>query len=322
LPNVAPSRVSAGGPARQPSQYEGLARWVAAVRQAAPSPGAVRAQPAPRRSRFGRVVAITGGKGGVGKSNVSLNFSLALAERGGRVLLIDCDSGLGNIDVLLGLCPPRHLGNVMAGECALAEAVVEGPPGLDILPAASGLAALGKATATEANRLLRAVAALDPRPDVVVLDTSAGLGAQVRALLRAVPEVLVVTTPEPTALADAYATLKVARIGNPRARICLLINMADGMREADDAAAGVAAVAERYLGWRPEYLGHLPRDASVPLAVRQQQPFLLWSPGCPAARAVRRAVAAWLHESGPASPAASALGGLGSVLRALWNAKG
>jgi flagellar biosynthesis protein FlhG len=243
-----------------------------------------------------RVVVVAGGKGGVGKSNFSLNFSLALQERGRRVLLVDCDTGLGNLDVLLGLCPARHLGHVLGGECALGEAMVAGPLGLRLLPAASGLSAVGQGSGAAMARLLGVLGEIAASCDVCVLDAGAGLGPQVRALLRRAGEILLVTTPEPTALADAYATLKAIQVGNPRARTRLVVNMADSPHDAEAARQSVTEVAREFLGWSPGYLGFVPRDPSVVRAVRAQEPFLLRASGGPAARAVRGLAAGFCQE--------------------------
>ena len=260
-----------------------------------------------------RVVVVTGGKGGVGKSNFSLNFSLALQERGRRVLLVDCDSGLGNLDVLLGICPSRHLGHVLAGACDVQEAVVPGPLGLQLLPAASGIEAIGRATAVEVGRLVRALAPLADQSDLCVLDSGAGLGPQVRALLRAAGEIVVVTTPEPTALADAYATVKAIHRDNPRSAAALVVNLADNARDAEAAAGSVLTVCRQFLNWTPRYLGYIPRDAAVWRAVREQRPFL-FSPGSAAARALRDLAAVFCDEA-PAAAARS--GGLKELLLSL-----
>ena len=271
-----------------------MARWIEKAR----------AQTAGQADKAGtsrqRLVVVTGGKGGVGKSNFSLNFSLALAERGRRVLLVDSDSGLGNLDVLLGLCPERHLGHVLTGACTVDEAVIAAPGGLRLLPAASGIEALGKATAVEVGRLLRALSRLSSECDLCVLDSGAGLGPQIRALLRAAGEILVVTTPEPTALADAYATVKTIHKDNPKALTRLVVNMADGPRDAEAAVRSVSAVCRRYLDWTPGYLGAIPRDPGVPRAVREQRPFLLSAATGPAARALRTLAAVFCDEAVPA----------------------
>jgi flagellar biosynthesis protein FlhG len=270
-------------------QASDLERW---VRQA-------RADHARRSGRASgpRVVVVAGGKGGVGKSNFSLNFSLALQERGRRVLLVDCDTGLGNLDVLLGLCPSRHLGHVLQGACALQEAMVPGPLGLRLLPAASGLQASGRGTGAEVQRLVAVLGEIAASCDLCVLDAGAGLGPQVRALLRRAGEILLVTTPEPPALADAYATLKVIRSDNARAQTRLVINMAEAARDAEVARQSVTAVARQFLGWSPGYLGFVPRDPLVGRAVREQAPFLLRAAHGPAARAVRELAAGFCQEA-------------------------
>ncbi len=286
--------------ATRAEQASDLERWVRQARAQAREAGALGSEPrlrvrtaaAPRQ----RVVVVTGGKGGVGKSNFSLNFSLALQERGRRVLLVDCDSGLGNLDVLLGMCPTRHLGHVLGGQCAIGDAVIPGPLGLLLLPAASGIEAIGRATAVEVGRLVRALGEVGDRFDLCVLDSGAGLGSQVRALLRAAAEILVVTTPEPTALADAYATVKQVHRDNPRASAALIVNMADNARDGEAAAGSVAAVCRQFLAWTPRYLGHVPRDPAVLRAVREQRPFLLGG-SSPAARAMRELAAAFCDEA-------------------------
>lgn len=261
-----------------------------------------------------RLLAVTGGKGGVGKSNFSLNFAIALGQLGQRCLLIDCDSGLGNIDVLLGLFAPHHLGHVLTGEATLDQAIVAGPGDLEILPAASGVQALGKATAAEAGRLLKALAAVSQRYAVIIFDTSAGLGPQVRSLLKAAPETIVVTTPEPTALADAYATLKVlASFKNPP-DVQVVVNAADSAHEAQAVIDSVFTVSNRFLGQAPGYLGFIPKDPAVPLAVKSQSPFLVASPGCAASRAIRGLAATWAGVE-PASPERA---DLWSIFRSLW----
>lgn len=276
-------------PAAAAEQGSDLARWIAEFR----AQGGAAPQAAPPQ----RLVLVTGGKGGVGKSNFSLNFSLALQERGRRVLLVDCDSGLGNLDVLLGLCPERHLGDVVGGRCGIEEALIPVPGGLRLLPAASGLEAIGRATAVDVGRLVRALGQLAADYDICVLDSGAGLGPQIRALLRSAREILVVTTPEPTALADAYATVKTIHRDNARALTRLVVNMAEGSRDAEAAARSVGAVCRRFLDWAPDYLGAIPRDPGVLQAVRQQRPFLLSAPGGPAARAMRNLAAVFCEEA-------------------------
>ncbi len=291
--DLGPAAGTMPAPVELAQQADGLVRWVERARQAA------RRAPRPPVPDAQRLLLVTGGKGGVGKSSFSLNFGLALAEFGRRVLLVDCDSGLGSLDVLLGLCPSHHLGHVLSGTCAAAEALVTIPGGVHLLPAASGLEALGNASGLQAMRLVKALGQLDGLHDTCLLDSGAGLGPLVRALLRASAEIVVVTTPEPTALADAYATLKTIRRGNRSAEVALVMNMAETERDAADAARRLAAMCGRYLEWTPRYLGWVPRDAAVGRAVRAQRPLLLEPGASPAAAALRRLAAAYVGGAPP-----------------------
>lgn len=254
-------------------QGEGFSRWVRRARAAAVQTPA-------------RHIAVAGGKGGVGKSNFCLNVGLALADRGLGVRLVDCDAGLGSLDVLLGLSPRRHLGDVLGG-CALAEVEVTGPCGLRLVPAPPEV--WDSAWEAEAPGRLRAV--LDGDADVVLFDAGAGLGAGVRALLASVGEVVVVTTPEPTALADAYATLKAVRLANRATKAGVVVNLTDGPQDGAAAFRALTSVCATYLTWSPAYLGAIPRDPAVGQAVRAQRPLWVQAPEAPATRAVRRIAA-------------------------------
>lgn len=242
-----------------------------------------------RRARGGdavtgaRLITVAGGKGGVGKSNFCLNFGLALAARGLRVRLVDCDAGLGSLDVLLGMTPRGHLGQVLAG-CALEEVELAGPLGVRIVPAPPEVWEAGLAPVGEA--LLAAVLAAGV--DVVLLDAGGGLGEGVRSLLALGREVVVVTTPEPTALADAYATLKAVRHANASAPVGLVLNLVECAGDGEAAFRAVASVCRSYLDWSPVYVGAIPRDPAVRRAVRAQRPLLLDAPQAPAARALRQ----------------------------------
>ncbi len=256
----------------QAEQERELAAWVRQARRGVRGP-----------DRRGRVLAVSGGKGGVGKSSLSLNLGLALRERGRRVLLVDCDAGLGSLDILLGLAPSRNVGDVLRGRCALEEALLVGPLGLRLLPAATAPDDGGEAGAgwTELVERLR----LDA--DVVLLDARAGLGRGVDAVLGVADEVLVVTTPEPTALADAYATLKTLHLEGQTRSAGVVVNMTRDHQEAQGVFGALTSVCRVYLDWEPVYLGCIPWDCAMPRAVREQWPLLLSNAQAPAARAVR-----------------------------------
>ncbi|MBI2322488.1 MAG: MinD/ParA family protein [Chloroflexi bacterium] len=247
-------------------------RTLMAQRGAAPVPPAA---PAGRRTR---VIAVTSGKGGVGKTNLVVNLGVAWAQRGRRVVVLDGDLGLANVDVLLGLQTRHTLAHVLRGERRLDEVVQIGPCGLGIIPGASGLAELADLTDERRDHLVAELARLDGWADAVLVDTGAGIGAGVSALLLAAGEVVVVTTPEPTALTDAYALVKVATAAGCRAHLRLVVNQARSAREAQMATQRLVAVAQEFLGVSLEAAGFLPYDDCLPQAVKRQVPVVLAYP--------------------------------------------
>jgi flagellar biosynthesis protein FlhG len=233
-----------------------------------------------------RVIAVASGKGGVGKTNVTANLAVALARRGARVWVLDADLGLANLDVVYGIRPTWTLEHVVRGERRLTDVVTEGPAGVRLVPAASGNAALVSLTPAEQLRVLDEVDALDGELDVLLIDVASGISSNVLYFAAAATETLVVTTPEPTAIADAYALVKVLATRWGRHSFPVLVNMA---AHADDAAGAferLASVARRFLAVRLESVGWVPYDEAVPRAVRAQTPVLLASPVAPAARAL------------------------------------
>lgn len=231
-----------------------------------------------------RVLAVTSGKGGVGKSNVSTNLAIALARSGRRVCLFDADTGLANINILLGLRPTATLEDLLADHAGIDDILVTAPGGIDIVPAASGVASLTRLDTAAQSRLLEALHTLEARYDYLILDTAAGISNTVTLFLHAAPETLLVVTPEPTSLTDAFALLKVLQRQRCRTRVHVLTNRVADYRNSVDVYRRLANASQRYLGTRPEYLGYLPDDPTVALAVRRQQPLLTGWPGAPASR--------------------------------------
>ena len=260
--------------------------------------GAVEASPP-------RVIAVTSGKGGVGKSNVTANLALAFARRGERVCILDADLGLANVDVLFGLSPHRSVLHVLRGECRLSDVIIDGPGGVRIVPAASGFAELTALGAEARIALLAEVDALDGAFDVLLVDTGAGISDNVLYFASAAAEALVVITPEPTAITDAYALIKVLATRHGRRDFLVLVNMAEHETAARAAFTRLARVAARFLRVRVEYAGYVPFDDAVSQAVCQQRPLLLTAPGSPAARAIGS-----LAQRLVARPAAAATGGM------------
>jgi flagellar biosynthesis protein FlhG len=236
-------------------------------------------------------VAVTGGKGGVGKTTLSVNLALALRRLGRRVLLVDCDLGLSSVDALLGLRPERHLGAFLSGEAGLAECLMEGPEGLLVAPAASGAPEWTSLPAETRERLFRGLDDLRDRADLAVLDTAAGISGLVLEPLLHAGVVLLVTVPEPAALLDAYALLKVLWTRAPGTPVGLVVNEAAHPEEAYAAATRLNQAAQAYLGRKPEFWGFLPRDPDVAAAALAQVPFVVRAPEGAAARAVRHLAA-------------------------------
>ena len=169
---------------------------------------------------------MTGGKGGVGKTNVSVNLSMALADLGRRVMLMDADLGLANVDVLLGLTPKRTLADVIAGECDLRDVLLQGPGGIRIVPAASGTQSMVSLTPMQHAGLIQAFSDISENLDVLVIDTAAGIGDAVVSFVRAAQEILVVVCDEPTSITDAYALIKLLNRDHGISRFRVLANMA------------------------------------------------------------------------------------------------
>ncbi len=238
--------------------------------------------------RSAGAIAVTGSKGGVGKSNLVVNLAVALGRWGRRVLLVDGDLGLANLDVLLGLVPCRNVEHLIRGQATLEELLVEGPSGVRILPAASGvpdLVSLGEATR---GKLLSALAETVELADDVLIDTGAGLGETTLALQLAASRVLVVTTPEPTSLVDAYATLKVLWSADADKPVDLVVNAAEHEEEAKRAHEQIARAARHFLGREPGFLGPVFRDSRVGESVRKQRSLMELWPTCRAGRCYER----------------------------------
>ncbi|HET6470669.1 MAG TPA: MinD/ParA family protein [Pseudomonadales bacterium] len=218
-----------------------------------------------------QVIAVTGGKGGVGKTNVSVNLGVALCRLGRRVTLLDADLGLANVDVLLGLKPRRNLSDVLAGNASLAEVVVPGPSGLRIVPAASGTQAMVRLGAREHAGLITAFSDIAHQMDVLIVDTAAGISDEVISFLRAAQEIVVVVCNEPTSITDAYALIKVLSTNYGIARVRVLANMVRTAQEGKSVFAKLLTVTERFLDVALEYAGMIPFDEHVRRAVQRQR---------------------------------------------------
>jgi len=227
-----------------------------------------------------RIIAVTSGKGGVGKSNVVVNLGVALAQQGLKVLLIDADLGLANLDILLGLTPQYTIHDVLQLRKTLGEVLVEGPEGIKILPASSGIPDLAELDEYQKMFLLNELDNYSETIDVALIDTGAGISRNVLFFNIAALERVVVANNEPTSITDAYALIKVLATQHNERRFKLLVNGLSQPREAEAVYRTLLKVSERFLGRdiSLEYLGYIPHDDAVPKAVLKQQPVLTLYP--------------------------------------------
>lgn len=243
-----------------------------------------------------RVFAVSSGKGGVGKTSLSVNLAIALAAQGRRVVVLDADLGLANVEVLLGLNSMYNLQQVVQGEKRLEEVVVQGPGGIHIIPGCSGIARVADLGPEARDRILRGIDALQQRMDIIIIDTMAGIGQNAMTFAAAADEVLVVTTPEPSAIVDAYAAFKTVYQMREDAVVRLVVNQALNEPQAKAVGQKLHHVAQQYLGRRLEYLGFLPRDPHVSQAVMQSVPFTVRYPAAQASRGVEALASRLLNQ--------------------------
>lgn len=223
------------------------------------------------QSRPVRVIAVTSGKGGVGKTNVSVNLGVALAEDGKQVMLLDADLGLANVDVMLGLHPEHDLSHVIQGRRTLEEVIVTGPRGLRIVPASSGTKAMAELSPMEHAGVIRAFSELSHDVDVLIIDTAAGISDSVISFSRASQEVIVVVCDEPASITDAYALIKLLSREYGIERFRVLANMAHSAQEGRELFAKIARVTERYLDVTLDFIGTVPFDDYLRKAIKRQK---------------------------------------------------
>jgi flagellar biosynthesis protein FlhG len=234
-----------------------------------------------------RVVAVTSGKGGVGKTNVSANLAYLLAKMKKKVLVLDADVGLANIDVVLGLAPKYNLYHVLKGEKSLREVIIPGPGGFMILPSASGIQEMSDLSRGAKLTLLDEIKTLRDELDFMLIDTGAGIAGNVMYFNMAAQEIIVVTSPEPTAMTDAYAVIKVLYQKHAKERFRVLVNMARNEEEAREVFARLNQATNHFLNVSVEYLGYVAHDEHISEAVRKQKPFVSLFPQSPAAKCLQ-----------------------------------
>ncbi|MDR4509068.1 MAG: MinD/ParA family protein [Candidatus Brocadiaceae bacterium] len=245
-----------------------------------------------------RIIAVTSGKGGVGKTNIAANLAMVLQKCRRNVLLIDLDLGLANVDILLGLHPKYTLQDVIEGRKSVNEVIVHGPGGIKIVPASSGIEGLTHLNDMQKEQLFKGFNRLDEEIDIAIVDTGAGISSDVLNFVLASNEILVVTTPEPTAITDAYAMIKVLSRKKNNLTIKLMVNLSSSREEAELTIKKITSVTRRFLDVNIEYIGYLLQDPNVLISSRRQKAFVLEYPNTMASNCLVKIVTSVLKENG------------------------
>ncbi|GAA0365202.1 MinD/ParA family protein [Bacillus horti] len=245
----------------------------------------------PRKTK---VITVCSGKGGVGKSNFSLNFALALLRQQKKVLIFDVDLGLANIDVLLGIPPRRNMLHMIEQDLPITDIIEEGPEGLKFIAGGSGFNHLIHLEQQKIDRLFEELSHLHGQVDYIILDTGAGLSNESLRFILAADDVIVVTTPEPTAITDAYAVLKMVYTQQQKPNIRLVINRCSSHKEGRETGQKLKLVTRRFLNQEIGVLGYIPDDPNVMKAVKKQKPFLIQFPSTDASVALSNLARAYL----------------------------
>lgn len=237
-----------------------------------------------------RVITITSGKGGVGKSSISVNLAIQISRLGKRVVILDADFGLANVEIMFGIRPRYSLLDVLKGDKALRDVIMEGPEGIGFISGGSGIRELTNLNKDEIQSFIRMMYELDQIADIVIVDTGAGISDTVIELVAASTEVLLVATPEPTSITDAYALLKTLHrkqeYHNNEIKIKMIGNQISSYEEGKELFDKLYVVVSKFLDIQLEYLGTIPYDGHIPKAIMKQQPISLAYPNAAAARAL------------------------------------
>jgi len=233
-----------------------------------------------------RAIAVASGKGGVGKTSLTVNLALCLARMGVRVTLFDADLGLANAEVMMGLTPRYSLYEVLYGDKTIEEITVQGPLGINVISGGSGFMEMANLDHARRQWLVKMFNRFSGHGEVLLIDNGAGINKNVLSFVAAAGEVIIVVTPDPTSLTDAYALIKVLANYKVHSEVYLVVNRATDKREAANTLNRIRTVAGRFLDIKINDLGWIPEDKSVIQAIKKQQPFFLTSPGSPASRSV------------------------------------
>lgn len=231
-----------------------------------------------------KIISITSGKGGVGKSNFVANVALAISSLGKSVLIFDADLSLGNVDVLYGVRPKYNLNHYLNGEKTFEEILVEGPKNVKIVPASSGVQEMSNLNDNDKNRLLYKLKRMKSQYDVILIDTASGMGNNVMSFLLASPNIMVITTSDPTAITDAYAMIKIVSKENPNSNLKIVVNMVDDEKDAKEVVNKLNTVAQKFLNYPVKFGGYVLNDDKLKKAVKNQRPVYLKYPNASSVR--------------------------------------
>jgi flagellar biosynthesis protein FlhG len=259
-------------------QADSLRRWVTAPPDTVAKDGG--------RSSALRVIAVTSGKGGVGKTNMTANLAVVAAKSGKRVLVLDADLGLANVEILYGVKPRYHLGDLLDASLSARDVLTPGPAGVQVLSAGSGIQSLTRLTEGQKLQLVAALESVEDQFDLVLIDSGAGIGDNVLFFVGAAQEALLVVSPEPTSLVDAYAVVKVLSQQAAVRHFSVVVNPVVDEMTARDIFPKLTAVTSRFLSASVRHLGYVPRDENVHRAVVAQRPVVEIYPKSPASRAI------------------------------------
>ena len=252
-------------------------------------------KPGKKAGKKTRVLAITSGKGGVGKSNFALNFALSLIEQNKKVLIFDVDLGFANIEVLLGRMPRETIATMIEKDLAVQDIIEEGPNGLLFISGGNGFNELFQMNDLKLEKFFKELGTLQGKVDYIILDTGAGLSYENLRFILAADDVILVTTPEPTSITDAYSVVKMVQGIDPNVHLKLVVNQCISEKEGQQTADNFKQAAEQFLGKEIGTLGCIPSDARVPEAVKRQQPLLLAYPNSESATAIRQMASGFLQ---------------------------
>lgn len=234
-----------------------------------------------------RVICVSSGKGGVGKSNFTINLAIALQSQGKKVIVIDADLGLANVEILLGIMPKFTLLDVISKNTSIKDVITRGPMEIGIISGGSGIQSMAELSLYDMNKLLNEINALKDMADFILIDTGAGISKSVTAFIEASEELIVITTCEPPAIADAYALIKIMSSIDKQKKISLVANRAEDIKEAENVFMKLSSVSKKFLDMNIEFLGEILDDDSVTKSVKKQVPFYMNNPKSKASQGIQ-----------------------------------